>query len=215
MKNLLLISCLVFIVSCKKENKQKTSEHFTIKDSLNSHEFSDSLSLKNNLGSVDDIKREYNFVNSQLLAKKLDSVKFDYQCEERTGNVVYYSEKGVLKMIKHFNADSHYSTVENYFVNNGKPYFIFKDETLWSFDGGTPEKPETKDDITEKRFYIVEYRPIQCLEKKYTLQSSAKNNPKSENVLSKEIKNCSIYEVQKTFNLLMKNKDSKGDIKCL
>ncbi len=36
-------------------------------------------------------------------------------------------------MIKHFNADSHYSTVENYFVNNGKPYFIFKDETLWNF----------------------------------------------------------------------------------
>ncbi len=203
------------MVSCKKENKLKTAEHFTIKDSLNSHESSDSLSLRNNLGSVDNIKREYNIVNSQLLAKKLDSVKFDYQCEERTGNVVYYFEKGVLKMIKHFNADSHYSTVENYFVNNGKPYFIFKDETLWSFDSGTPEKPETKDDITEKRFYIVDDRAIQCLEKKYTLKSSIKNNPKSENVLSKEIKNCSIDEVQKTFNLLMKNKDSKRDIKCL
>ncbi len=214
MKNLLLIFCLVLVVSCK-ENEQKTTEHFAVTDSLNTEKPSDSSSLRNNLSSVDDIKREYNFVNSQLLAKKLDSVKFDYQCEERTGNVVYYSEKGVLKMIKHFNADSHYSTVENYFVNNGKPYFIFKDETLWSFDGGTPEKPETKDDIIEKRFYIIDDRPIQCLEKKYTLKSSIKNNPKSENVLNKEIKNCSIDEVQKTFNLLMKNKDSKRYIKCL
>ena len=128
MKNLLLISCLVLFVSCKKEIKQKTHEHFTVTDSLNTEKPSDSLSLRNNLGSVDNIKREYNIVNSQLLAKKLDSVKFDYQCEERTGNVVYYSEKGVLKMIKHFNADSDYSTVENYFVNNGKPCFICKDE---------------------------------------------------------------------------------------
>lgn len=215
MKNLLLISVVFLIVSCNKENKQKASENFAVTDSLNSHKPSDSLSLKNNLSSVDDIKREYNLVNSKLLAKKLDSLKFDYECEERTGNVVYYSEKGILKVIKYFDADSHYSKVENYFVNEGKPYFVFKDETVWSFDGGTPEKPETKDDITEKRFYVVDGKPIQCLEKKYTIQSSLKNNPKSENIPSKEMKNCSVDELQKTFNLLMKNKDSKGNIKCL
>jgi len=215
MKNLLLISGLFLIVSCNKENKQKTSENFAVTNSLNSNKASDSLSLKNTLSSVDDIKREYNLVNSQLLAKKLDSSRFDYECEERTGNVVYYSEKGILKIIKRFDADSHYSTVENYFVSDGKPYFIFKDETLWNFDGGTPEKPETKDDITEKRFYMVDGKPIQCLEKKYTLRSNAKNNPKPENISSNQMKNCSVDELQKTFNLLLKNKEHKENLKCL
>ncbi|MCU7616511.1 hypothetical protein NZ698_04825 [Chryseobacterium sp. PBS4-4] len=214
MKKLFLISSLIIIISCKKEN-DKTLENDVTQEVSNSKINKDSLQLKNDLHSVDGIKKEYNLVNSKLTAKKLDSVSFDYECEERSGNVVYYSEKGILKVVKHFNADSHFSSTENYFVNDGKPYFVFKDDTVWSFDGGTPEKPETKDDITEQRFYIVEGKPIQCLEKKYTLKSSSKNNPKSENVHNKEMKNCSIDELQKTFNLLMKNKEKKGKMNCL
>ncbi|MDF2931881.1 MAG: hypothetical protein K0R36_1212 [Chryseobacterium sp.] len=214
MKKLFLISSIFFIISCKKEN-HKAIEESVNSDSLTSKTTKDSLKLKNDLNSVYGIKKEYNLVNSKLTAKKLDSVSFAYECEERSGNVIYYSEKGVLKVIKHFNADSHFSSTENYFVNEGKPYFVFKDDTVWSFDGGTPEKPETKDDITEKRFYIVEGKSIQCLEKKYTLKSSSKNNPQSENIQNKEMKNCSINELQKTFNLLMKNKDKKGKMNCL
>ena len=213
MKKLILISSLLLIISCKKENK--TSENITSEEISTSKITEDSLQFKSDLNSVDGIKKEYNLVNSKLTAKKLDSVSFDYECEERSGNVVYYSEKGILKVIKHFNADSHFSSTENYFLNDGKPYFVFKDDTLWSFDGGTPEKPETKDDITEQRFYIVEGKPIQCLEKKYTIKSISKNNPKSENIQNKKMKNCSMDELQKTFDLLMKNKDQKGKINCL
>jgi len=213
MKKLILISSLLLIISCKKENK--TLENDVSEEISTSKINEDSLQFKNDLNSVDGIKKEYNLVNSKLTAKKLDSVSFDYECEERSGNVVYYSEKGILKVIKHFNADSHFSSTENYFLYDGKPYFVFKDDTLWSFDGGTPEKPETKDDITEQRFYIVEGKPIQCLEKKYTIKSISKNNPKSENIQNKEMKSCSMDELQKTFDLLMKNKDQKGKINCL
>lgn len=212
MKNIFLISSLVLIFSCKKEDGKKVSDSSEI---ISSKVKSHSLSLNNDLNSVDGIKQEYNLVNSKLIDKKLDSVSFKYECDEISGNVVYYSEKGTLKVVKHFQADSHFSLTESYFVNEGKPYFIFKDDTVWSFDGGTPEKPETKDEVTEQRFYIINDKSIQCLEKKYTLKSNSKDNPKSENIPNKEMKNCSIVELQKTFELLMKNKNRSGSRKCL
>ena len=212
MKKLLLICGLSVIFSCQKEIEKKTDVSTDlITSKVNSH----SLNLNKDLSTVDGIKQEYNLVNTQLLEKKLDSVGFKYECEEKSGNVVYYSENGNLKMVKHFQADSHYSSTENYFVDEGKPYFIFKDETVWNFTGGTPEKPETKDDVTQQRFYIVNEKAIQCLEKKYTLKSNSSNNPKSENVPNKEMKNCSIGELQKSFDLLMKNKDRRDGGKCL
>lgn len=212
MKNLFLISSLLLVFSCKKEMDSKAD---VSADLINSKVKSHSLSLDNDLTTVDGIKQEYNLVNSRLLTNKLDSTSFKYDCEERSGSVVYYSDKGNLKMIKHFQADSHFSSTDNYFINEGKPYFIFKDETVWNFDGGTSEKPETKDNVTEKRFYIINEKVIQCLEKKYTLKSNTSNNPKSENLPNKEVKNCSIADLQKRFHLLMKNMDRRESGKCL
>jgi len=207
MKKVILTSGFILIFSCKKEIDKMVSDS---SDMISSKVKSHSLSLGKNLNSVDAIKQEYNLVNSQLMAKKLDSMGFKYEREEISGNVVYYSEKGELKAIKHFRADSHFSSTENYFVNDGNLYFIFKDDVLWSFNGGTPEKPETKDDVTEQRYYIVENKAIQCLEKKYTLKSNSFNNPKPENIPNKEMKNCSIVELQKAFDLLIKNKERRG-----
>ncbi|WDF46149.1 hypothetical protein PQ459_14725 [Chryseobacterium sp. KACC 21268] len=211
MKNIFLLIGLVLIFNCKNEKEDASVSSDAISTKVKSH----SLSLSKDLNSVNGIRQEYQLVNSKLVAKDLDSVGFKYECDEISGNVVYYSENGTLKVVKHFQADSHFSSTENYFVIDGKPYFVFKDETVWSFDGGTADKPETKDDVTEQRFYIVNGKSIQCLEKKYTLKSKSANNPKSENVPNKEMKNCSIAELQKHFDLLMKNKDRRDAVKCL
>jgi len=212
MKKAFLISGLLLIVSCKKENDKKTTKNSFLSDSLNLKKQADSLQPKK-INSIDEIKKEYSLVNSKLIAKKLDSVSFNYECEERSGNVVYYSENGILKVIKHFTADSHFSSTENYFVNENKPYFIFKDETVWSFDGGTPEKPETKDDIKENRYYYVNSTLVNCRVKTFTIRS--KNNSKPENLSDGESKNCSDIELQKTFKQLLENKDKKDKINCL
>ncbi len=212
MKFVYSIFCLLIISSCQKKGDDKASESV---DLIGSKIKSQSLDMKNNLKTLNGIKQEYNLVNAQLTSKKLDSASFKYECDERSGNVVYYSDQGRLKVLKHFQADSHFSSAETYFVNDGKPYFIFQDVTVWSFDGGLPDKPETKDDVTEKRYYIVDNKAIQCLEKKYTLKSNSKNNPKSENIPNKEVKNCSILEFQKNFDFLMKSRNQKGVIKCL
>lgn len=214
MKKAFLILSLLLIFSCKKDNDKIADRNIT-SDSVGLMAKSDSTKLKKNLNSVDLIKEEYSLVKSKLLAKKLDSTSFDYECDEISGKVVYYSENGILKVVKHFQADSHFSSTDSYFVNDGKPYFIFKDETVWSFDGGTPEKPQTKDDVTEQRFYIVNNKSIQCLEKKYTLRSNSTNNPKSENIPNQVMKNCSIMALQKSFDLLMKHRNNKKNIKCL
>jgi len=215
MKKLFLISGFIMFISCKKENQQKTVENSNPADSLNIHSNVDSLRSKNNLSSIDGIKKEYDLVNSKLTAKTLDSASFRFECDERSGDVVYYSEKGILKAIKYFTSDSHFSSVEKYFISGDQPYFVFKDETVWSFDGGSPEKPETKDDVTQQRIYLSNNKIIQCLEKKFTIKSSATNRLNPDTIPNKENKNCSLKEVQDTFALLIKNKDKKGSTKCL
>lgn len=212
MKNITIILALLTIFSCKDEkDKDLANTSSAVTTKVKSH----SLDFEKDLKSISGIKQEYNLVNAELVTKKLDSVGFKYECNEISGNVVYYSENGTLKVVKHFQADSHFSSTESYFIDEGKPYFIFKDDTAWSFDGGTADKPETKDDVTEQRFYLVDNKAIQCLEKKYTLRSNSPNNPKSENVPNKEMKNCSMDDLQKTFELLMKNKERREDGECL
>ncbi len=215
MKKIFLIPVVLLFFSCKNESDRKPHENTSVSDSLNLKTDTETLPAKNDLTSVEGIKKEYNLLNSKLLAKKLDSSGFAYECEENSGNVVYYSENGKVKVIRHFSADSHYSSSESYFINNDQPFFVFKDETVWSFDGGTPEKPETKDDITQKRIYFSGKTIIQCLEKKFTLRSNSADHPDPEKIPNKENKKCSAKEVSETFALLVQNKTKKGTVQCL
>nr|WP_314490766.1 hypothetical protein [uncultured Chryseobacterium sp.] len=215
MKKFLLLSGIFLIISCKKNNDKKLSDKSTLSDSIHLKTVKGSSPAEDDLSYVEGVKKEYNLLNSKLTAKKLDSLNFNYECEERSGNVVYYSENGTLKVIRHFTADSHFSSSESYFIHNGQPFFIFKEEAVWSFNGGTPEKPETKDDVTQQRIYLSGKNVIQCLEKKFILKSDSSVNPDPEKIPNEENKNCSAKEVTETFALLLKNKNKKGSIKCL
>ncbi|MFL9832731.1 hypothetical protein [Chryseobacterium terrae] len=211
MKKLILLPSFILLFSC--ENKKKDTDSNLQSDSLQTFSAKDSLHTNNSPQSLEEIKTEYTLLNNQLIAKKLDSANFDYECNEVSGNVVYYSENGELKSIKHFHGDSHFSSVENYYLKNGKPFFIFQEETVWNFDGGTPEKPETKDDVKEKRFYYVNDQLISCRDKKYTIRT--KNQSKPENVSDGESKNCNDSELRKTFEILIKNQNKKGKTDCI
>lgn len=215
MKKSILVSCILFVFSCKKENDIKSNDRTMVPDSTHLKSNMESVPVKNDLTSVEGIRKEYTLIRSKLAGKKLDSLSFSYECEERSGNVVYYSENGILQAVRHFTADSHFSSSENYFIHEGQPFFIFKDDTVWSFNGGTPEKPETKDDVTQQRIYLSGKRVIQCLEKKFSIKSNSSLNPDPEKIPNIENRNCNAQEVIKTFELLMKNKNSKGRIRCL
>ncbi|ROH99675.1 hypothetical protein [Chryseobacterium daecheongense] len=215
MRTLFLIICFLTFFSCKKENNQNTGKNSTSSDSsVISQTKVDSV--KNESSPVEEIKKEYEKFQDLLITKKLDSVKFEYDCNgERSGKVVFYSDKEGLRIIQHSYAEySHFSSVENYYVKNNKPFFIFKEDVSWNFDGGTPEKPITKDDITEQRIYLQNNKAIKCLEKNYSIRSGDSHNPNPQKTANKEV-NCSDEELLKTYQLLMKNKEKRRKIQCL
>ncbi|KQT23220.1 hypothetical protein ASG22_12605 [Chryseobacterium sp. Leaf405] len=210
MKITLLGLSLLLIISCKKENHKNIHNEFS-KDSLTAK--NDSTQSNRTPQNIDEIKKEFAVLNEKLLAKKLDSTSYDYNCEELEGDVHFYYENKKLKMVKHFFADSHFSSVTKYYVKNDQVFFIFKDDTLWQFDGGTPEKPITKDSINQQRIYLQNSNPIQCLKKNFTIRSVGKNvNP--ETVPNKK-GNCDVKELMKTYLTILKNKDKKDKLMCL
>ncbi|WP_027379417.1 hypothetical protein [Chryseobacterium daeguense] len=210
----ILLTCLslALFISCKKE-KNKSIQKDDAKDSLTIKKESVEVK-KDSITSVNDIKKEYAAVSTLLEAKKIDSTAFKYNCDEREGEVVFYYQDKNLKAVKHFYAEySHFSSSTQYFVKNDKVFFIFKDETVWNFDGGTSEKPETKDNIKEQRIYVLNDKAVQCLEKSYSIKSAGDNqNPNT--IANKETK-CDISELMKTYQQLIRNKNKKGEIKCL
>lgn len=213
MKIALLSLSFLFFLSCKKE---KTT-------SLTPNEKNDSLStvqepdsIKNDtIKTIADIKKEYAVISGLVDSKKLDSTTFNYYCNEREGEVTLYYQNKKLKMVKDFYAEhSHFSSFTKYFVKDDQVFFIFNDETVWNFDeGGTPEKAETKDDIKEKRIYILQGKAVQCFEKNYSIRSKG-NNQDPNSVPNRETK-CDISEYMQQYERIMKNKNKKGDLGCL
>lgn len=214
MKILLTTLCFAVIISCKKESSKNIQSN-SPKDSLTLK--NESISVQNDsIKTIDDIKKEYASLNTLLTSKKLDSTTFTYNCDktEQEGEVVFYYQDKKLKIVKNsYSEHSHFSSSTKYFIKYDQVFFIFNDETVWGFDGGTPENPETKDDVKEKRLYYINGKLEYCRDKKYTLRS--KNNSKPENVSDGESKSCNDAELRKTFEAILKNKDKKGDIQCL
>ncbi|PQA93005.1 hypothetical protein B0A69_12640 [Chryseobacterium shigense] len=214
MRTLLLAAGLAVIFSCKNSRDPTLPEASLSKDSLLVKE--NSGEIQNATNPVDEIKKEYNNIQTKLKAKKLTSTSFNYNCnDEISGKVTYYSDEGEIRMIEHsYDENSHFGSTEQYFVKEGNLFFIFKEDTVWNFDGGTPEKPITKDDITESRIYIQNNKPVKCLEKQYSIRSNTSGKPSPDKISNKETQ-CHIDELIKTYQSLLKNKDKKKEIQCL
>ncbi len=212
MKIVSLIITSVFIFSCSDSNISKKSDNQSLLDSVAERKEADE-SIK--LDNVGDIQKEFYKVQSNIDKRQLDSAGFKYECNERVGDVSYYYEGKDLKMIRFSTADSHFSSEQYYYINTGKLYFVYIKETLWSFESVTDDKPETKDEIREKRFYIIDGKPIRCLEKKYTIRSSSVNNPHPDYIKNTEMKNCSSAEVENQLEVLMKYRNKRTKQNCL
>ncbi|KFF19741.1 hypothetical protein [Chryseobacterium sp. JM1] len=209
MRTLFLAAGLAFIFSCKN-HKDKTA--------LKTSASKDSLIVKKDSTTdpIEEIKSEYSSLQKQLESKKLTSTGFTYNCnDERSGKVRFYSDQKEIRIIEHsYDEYSHFGSTEQYFIKDGNLFFIFKEDTGWNFDGGTPEKPITKDDITESRIYIQNSKSIKCLKKQYSIRSNATEKPSPDKIANKETQ-CNTDELMKTYQSLLKNRDKKGEIKCL
>lgn len=165
---------------------------------------SDALKLQEkSLRTIPDIQQAYATVSTKLKSGALDSVSFKYSCNnEKSGTVSYFSEKGQLRLVVHrYNEYSHFSGVDQYFVKDSTLFFVYRNSILWSFSG---PQGSTKDSITEQRTYLINQRPVRCLQKTFVVRSHAAHNPRSETVPGKEVDCTSVKSVIKAYRLLIK-----------
>src|ERR1700750_1166248 len=209
MRTLFLAAGLIFAFSCKNDKDKTALKTSASKDSL-------IVKKDSTTDPIEQIKREYSSLQKQLESKKLTSTGFTYNCNDETfGKVTFYSDQKEIRIIEHsYDEHSHFGSTEQYFIKDGNLFFIFKEDTGWNFDVVTPEKPITKDDIAESRIYIQNNKSIKCLEKKYSIRSNATEKPSPDKVANKETQ-CNKDELMKTYQSLLKNRDRKGEIKCL
>lgn len=157
-------------------------------------------------GNTREIQKAYAAITDKAEKGALDSTTFKYSCNgEKNGTVSYYTENGRLRLIVHqYNEYDHYSATDRYFVQDSTLFFVHRQNTTWSFESG-PEGT-TRDNITEQRIYLVNQKPVKCLEKKYTILSKAKNNPDPSTIPNKEINSSSIKSVITPYNVLTKHR---------
>ncbi|WP_338814846.1 hypothetical protein V9L05_06490 [Bernardetia sp. Wsw4-3y2] len=225
MKNLFYSLLIFSFISCNGNSETKTAESSDLEHNSTSSEnetVTENTSTQTNqeiteLKTVEDIRAEYQSIMSKITNGKMDSTSFEYSCyEESSGKVIYFLENGQLRMIKHDEGWEHGGVTKEYFLKDNTPFFIFDNTLAWSFDGTTMNgESQTKDKITEKRFYIIDNQLIKCLEKEFTIRSSVKNNPTSETVANKEV-NCSdLTELMKDYELVLKYKNQTANMECL
>lgn len=213
LKNAFYGFIILLLASCTQQPEKGTGQHqkIPIRDTL-TDSVDTAFKVNRTLNRITEIQETYAAVVKQLEAGTLDSTSFKYSCQgEKGGTVTYISDRGKLQLIVHrYHEYDHYSAVDRYFVNEDKLYFTHLRGVSWSFEEGGG----TRDNIEEQRIYVVNQRPVQCLEKKYTIVSGASNNPLPDTVLNKEVSCKSPASVIGPYRILLKYRE-KGTTGCL
>ena len=169
------------------------------------------------LQSVEDIQKEYNYISSLIESGRMDSMAKNYNCrDEKKGTITWFSENGQLRMIKHsYSEYDHYSASDYYYIKDGYPFFVYYKSISWFFSSDEQGRQGTTDNITEKRFYIIDEKPVRCLEKKFKIVSTAVDKAKPESVVNKEVDCPSIEPILKKYRLLDEYRTREEKSGCL
>lgn len=213
MKILFYLAVVFSFFSCKENSNSGRRSTSEVDSTAAVKSPENALEPLEDLKSVDDIKREHTYITSKIESGSMDSTSFDYNChDEKKGKVVYFSDKGQLRLIQHtYNEYSHFSATDEYFLKDGAPFFVFYDHLGWSFI----DENQTKDDITENRYYIIDNQPVKCLQKKFSKLSNNEDSLKSKMVANKEVKCASLDPLVEDFELLLKFKHQRENLICL
>src|SRR5690606_14434404 len=213
MKNIFYLFILLSLFSCRENStsgEPSLQEDGITSTSKNQEDPGEANRVITN---IEDIKREHSYIISKTNTGNMDSTTFSYNCNgEKEGKVIYFYEQEQLRLIRHvYNEYSHFSATDEYFIKDATPFFVFYNQMAWNF----ASQNQTQDNITEKRFYMLNKKPVQCLEKRYSVNSNDENPPQSNKVANKEIECASIEAVLQDFELLYRLRDQDGDMGCL
>jgi hypothetical protein len=207
--NFLNIMILLCILACTQQSgpNEKTAHYDRMKDTTKSS-LDTAIEPVKSLTDIGSIQRAYNEISTKATAGDFDSTSFKYSCRgEKGGTVSYFTEKGKLRLIVHrYNEYDHYSAEDHYYVKDSLLFFTLRKSVVWAFESG-PEG-STKDNIKERRVYLVADKPIKCLEKKFIIRSQATNNPRSEDVPSRNVDCPSPATVMEPYLLLTKYRNN-------
>ncbi len=149
--------------------------------------------------------------------KMADSSSFNYNCAgEKSGKVTFYSKDNELILVeKIYNEYSHTEGKDQYFIKDGKPFFVFQKVTNWAFDNNPTIEGATIDKVRENRYYIIKGQLVKCLEKQYKTKSTDKEN--SGVTQTKNINtDCPTLERLMTeYELLLSHQNRLTDMECL
>lgn len=212
-KNIFYGFIILFLTSCTQQPETGTGQQEqmpfqnTLTDSVDTAAKANQM-----LATVAGIQETYSSVMKQLETGTMDSTSFKYSCHgEKGGTVTYFSDEGQLRLVVHrYHEYDHYSAVDRYFVDEGRLYFAYLNGVSWSFEDGGG----TRDNVKEQRIYVVNQRPIRCLEKKYAIRSKAGENPRPETVANKEVDCKSPASIIGPYRILLKYRE-KGTSGCL
>ncbi|CAM3754502.1 hypothetical protein POKO110462_18350 [Pontibacter korlensis] len=165
------------------------------------------------LESLEDLRREYSDIASGAESGGMDSTFFDYNCRgEKAGRVVYLSDEGGLRLIRHtYSEYSHFSAKDEYFMKDGTVFFVLYRHVSWHFEG----EGETRDEVTEKRFYLIDGKPLRCLEKKYSFTLPASADRRAQKAANRETDCSSAEAVLDRFRLLARYGSGEKSPDCL
>lgn len=204
------IVCYLLIIlslhSCEKISPKEPSA------ALSSDAKEQSAETLQDIKNEEDIRVSYDKTVRKVQKKVTDSTSFSYDCNgERNGTVTYFSENGELLLIQHtFNEYSHFSASNSYFIKDGNPFFVLSSESVWSF----VNENQTKDNVTEKRFYIIDNKPIKCLQKDFSVITRSGHILKTDTTGNK-VTECTEYAFKlKEFYSLLQLEHKKGLIGC-
>lgn len=203
--NLICLILILFTTSCSDgvETNTASSEKMQSQDSA-LEIIPVSPKTDTDINNIEGIQKAYEMISKQIKKGNFDSTTFKYNCNnEKSGEVSYFSQNGQLRMIVHrFNEYSHHSATDYYYVNDSLLFFVHNKRISWSFESGAAGA--TKDIITEQRVYLIDQKPIRCLEKKFEIRSQASDNPESELVPNRTVNCSTIKSVMKPFEMLLK-----------
>ncbi|MBF9255748.1 hypothetical protein I2I11_20790 [Pontibacter sp. 172403-2] len=90
-------------------------------------------------------------------------------------------------------------------------FFAFYRHVAWHFEG----EGETRDNVTEKRFYIIGGKPLQCLEKNFSFTSPASADMRSRTAANRETDCSMLRAVLDSFKSLAKYRSQEKYPDCL
>lgn len=207
---LLLLSLLTITVACQKRIENSKGRQVLKNEKVeNTAIQSGSYQTPKD---VDAIKELYAAWDQKEKNGSFKKIYFNYNCEnEKSGVLTYFFEDGKLRIIEHtYSEYDHFSATDRYYVTEGIAFFIYSKEVVWSFEA----EGKTKDNVTEYRGYIINDKPVECLEKKYSLSSHVNNNLDPDQIANK-ISDCrNIQKLIKNYEKLATYKSS-SDVDCL